>query len=51
MLVVGDEGSVGVWVLSSSVSCKVPVRETGCMSNLSKHTSAGGGCRPEMGLE
>ena len=49
-LVVGDEGSGGVWVLSSSVGCKVPFRETRCASNLSKHNSTGGDS-PEMGLD
>ena len=50
VLVVGDEGSNDVGVWSLNVSCKVPLRETRCLSSLSKHNSACGG-GPEMGLE
>ena len=50
LLVVGDEGSGSMWVLSSSVGCKVPFRERKFASNLSKHNSASCGSL-EMGLE
>ena len=50
ILVVGDEGSKDVSVLSSGVGYNVPLRETRSASNLSKHNSAGGS-GPEMGLE
>ena len=50
VLVVGEEDSGGMWVLSLIFGCKVPFRETRCVSNLSKHNSAGGDS-PEMGLE
>ena len=48
-LVVGDEGSSGVWMLSLGVVCMVSFKETKCVSNLPKHNTAGGD-GPEMGL-
>ena len=50
VLVVGDEDSRGVWVLSLDVVCMVPFSDTRCVSNLSKHNTAGGN-GPEMVLE
>ena len=47
-LVVGDEGSGAV--LSLGVVCMVPFSNTRCISNLSKHNTAGGN-GPEMELE